>query len=88
MITTEKKSRRSSKHEYWTDNLGIGLQHRQARTKLKSPSLCDEEGCRHPITHWLKFKSERMGFYCNEHKERFEKWGILARIESAYREGV
>jgi hypothetical protein len=81
MTTTDQKPRKA-----WTlGHVGIGQQSPYKR-KEKSASLCDEEGCDKPITHWLKFNSGRMGFYCNEHKELFEKWGILARIESAQRE--
>lgn len=87
MITTDQKARKASRKHVWTENLGIGLGQRPRRSTAKNLSLCHEEGCEKPIAYWLKFWSGRMGFYCKAHKERFELWGIVARIESAQREG-
>jgi hypothetical protein len=83
MVTTKKKAHSISHKQSWTENLGIGLGQRPQRVKQKSLSSCNEETCHNPITHWLKFKSGRTGFYCSKHKECFEKWGTLERIESA-----
>jgi len=86
MTTTDKKTGSASRRAWTIGHVGRGNQ-RPARPKEKSSSLCDEQGCDKPITHWLKFKSGRLGFYCQHHKELFEKWGIVARIESAERQG-
>jgi hypothetical protein len=83
MATTKTKAHSISHKQTWTENLGIGLGQRPQHVKQKSPSLCNEETCHNPITHWLKFKSGRVGFYCNEHKEQFKEWSILERTESA-----
>lgn len=85
-MATTKQSGSASRRNWSTDYLGIGNQ-RPARRKEKSTSLCDEQGCDKPIVYWLKFHSGRLGFYCQHHKELFEKWGILARVERAEREG-
>jgi len=82
MTTTDKQPRKA-----WTlGHVGIGHQSLYRR-KEKSRDLCNEEGCNNPIAYWLKFKSDRLGFYCKEHKQLFESRGILVRVERAMREG-
>jgi hypothetical protein len=58
----------------------------QQQSKQRGSDLCDNGSCQNPIAFWLKFKSGKLGFYCEEHKELFLRQGILLRIENVQKQ--